>query len=137
MDHTIVISPFEDSGGVATIAGTTSLAVDNDLGVEANRRGTASQIIQNLEAISDRRSATLRPARATITGNVLVLVPRHVVLTIHVPPVNIGRKIILAVDVPSIRSGLHVVTVGEISMFDTATAGLGEETISIDSHGGV
>jgi lysophospholipid acyltransferase (LPLAT)-like uncharacterized protein len=58
---TSLVSVLVDSGGVATIAGATSLAVNNGLSVEADR-GCVKAAIQDVESIGDSGGGALSPA---------------------------------------------------------------------------
>jgi len=59
---------------VSTVARAACLCVNNDLGIDANRC-SCTQLIQDVEPISDSRCTALRPARSTILRNMLVFVP--------------------------------------------------------------
>jgi len=50
--ETVSVGPFVYSSWVSTIAGTTSLAVDNDLGIKSNR-GRRTEVGHDLESISN------------------------------------------------------------------------------------
>ena len=117
-----------DNTRVAAVAGASLLAVDNDLSVETNwSRGL--QVSQDVESVGDGGSGALCPAGAAVARNVLVLGPRHVVLAVHVSPVNILRQVLSLVQVPSIGSGLNLTT-GEVSVLNTAAVFLlGQESI--------
>ena len=60
---------------VSTVARAACLAVDDHLGIESDWRGR-HDVILDVEPVSDGRGCALGPARATVLGNVLVLVPR-------------------------------------------------------------
>jgi hypothetical protein len=87
---TISVSELIDTTGVATLARSTSLTVDNDLSVEANRRGVVV-LEEDVESIGKGGSRSLSPAGSAIDRDVLVLGPGEVVGTVHVSPVPVGR----------------------------------------------
>ena len=88
MDETSFVSVLINSTGIATVAGATSLAVNNNLSVEGDRGGTF-QAVEDVKSVSDGRCGTLSPAGAAVARNVLVFVPGHVVASIHIPPVDL------------------------------------------------
>lgn len=71
---------------ISAVARATFVTVDNDLSIKTDWRRTCVPI-QDVESVSDGGGGSLGPARATIARNVLVLVPRHVVHTVHISPV--------------------------------------------------
>ena len=75
MDEASLVSKFINITGVSTVARAAGLAVDDHLGIKSDWRG-CHIIILDVESVSDGGGGTLGPARATILGNVLVLVPR-------------------------------------------------------------
>lgn len=57
----------------------------------------------------------------------LVLVPGHVVLSVHVSPVNVQGEVLSGVNFPSVGGGLDNL---KLSLSNTAaTLGLGEEVL--------
>lgn len=104
---------------VSTIAGASSLAVDDDLSVKTDRSG-GLEVIKDVKAVSNCRGSTLSPARSAVLGNVLVLVPRQVILAIHVSPVNNCGQRVIAVDVPRVGGRLKR-TILECGFFDSAS----------------
>jgi len=84
----VVVSIFIDQCRVATVTTAASLTVNNSLSIKTNR-GSTIQVIQNVESVCKSRGCTLSPAGATIARDVLVLVPRHVVTTVHISPIYI------------------------------------------------
>ena len=93
---------FVNFSGVATIAAAASLTVDNSLSVETDRSGVL-KLVQNVESISEGARRALSPAGAAVARNVLVLVPGHVVASVHVSPVNGSGKEVNGKGLP--RSG--------------------------------
>lgn len=84
---------FVNLSGVATIAAAASLTVDNSLSVQTDRSGVL-KLVQNVKSISEGARGALSPAGAAVARNVLVLVPGHVVTSVHVSPVNgSGEKV--------------------------------------------
>ena len=116
-----VVCILVNSCRISTIARASSLAVDNNLSVETN--GSCSlEIVQNIEAVSNRWSSSLCPAWAAIFWNVLILVPWKVILTVHVSPVNRGWNILK--DVPSVWD-IFQLSANEFSICNTAIVLLG------------
>jgi len=103
--NTDVVSVLVNLGGVATITGATSLAVDDNLGVEADR-GSVFATVQDVESISDGRCRALSPAWTAVLRDMLVLVPGKVVDSVHVSPVDALRESISRVKIPSMRREL-------------------------------
>jgi hypothetical protein len=83
----VLVSVLVNLSGVATIAATSSLAIDDSLGVKTDWGGVL-QLIQDVESVSDGAGSALSPAWAAVARNVLILVPGHVVTTVHISPVN-------------------------------------------------
>jgi hypothetical protein len=103
--NTDVVSVLVNLGGVATITGATSLAVYDNLGVEADR-GSVFATVQDVESISDGRCRALSPAWTAVLRDMLVLVPGKVVDSVHVSPVDALRESISRVKIPSMRREL-------------------------------
>ena len=74
-----------DAAGVSSIAASSSLAVDDDLGREGNIR--PGSVAGDVDAIGNRRSGSLCPAAPAVSRNVLILAPREVVNSRNIPPV--------------------------------------------------
>ena len=87
MDETVLHGVLKYLSGVATVARSTSLAVDNHLSIKADR-SLSAEVIHDIEAISESGSRGLSPAGSTVLGDVLILVPGHVVSSILVSPVK-------------------------------------------------
>ena len=100
-DTSVVGIPVHLSG-VATIAGATSLAVHDGLGIEADRGGV-EVTVQDVESVGDGRGGALSPAGTAVLWDVLVLVPGQVVLAVHVSPVDNLGKVSGVVDLPWVR----------------------------------
>mmetsp|Transcript_33464 Transcript_33464/g.41158 ORF Transcript_33464/g.41158 Transcript_33464/m.41158 type:complete len:246 (+) Transcript_33464:304-1041(+) len=76
-------SVFIHHFGVSSVAGSTSLAVDNDLGGEGHGGGLSVVVVSevhDVESVSERRGGALCPARAAVLRDVLVLGPRKQVV---------------------------------------------------------
>jgi hypothetical protein len=58
---TRVISVLVDTSWVSTLAGSSSIAVDNNLGIQGNW-GWALQVVHDIESVSNRRCSSLGPA---------------------------------------------------------------------------
>ena len=108
---------------VATIARATSLAIDDDLGVESNR-GCSKITIKDVKSVSNGRSGALGPAGTAVARDMLILVPRQVVLSIHVPPVSDVREVILSNHIPSVGREFDLGTV-EVCLSNTAATSRG------------
>jgi hypothetical protein len=116
--ETILIGIGIDISWVSAVAGASSLAVDDYLGVKADR-GWGLEVIKDVEAISNRWGSALSPAGSTVLGNVLVLVPGQIVLAVHVSPVNNCRNRVVAMNLPRVGSGFYW-TVLEGSLLNSA-----------------
>lgn len=68
------MSVLVDLSGVTSVARSSSLGVDDNLGIDGDGRSSL-ELVQDVKSISDSRSTSLGPAGATVAGNVLVLVP--------------------------------------------------------------
>ena len=99
---TSVVGILVHLSGVATIAGATSLAVHDGLGIEADRGGV-EVTVQDVESVGDGRGGALSPAGTAVLWDVLVLVPGQVVLAVHVSPVDNLGKVSGVVDLPWVR----------------------------------
>jgi hypothetical protein len=123
-----------DLGGVAAVARAASLAVDNDLGVEAD--GTVRlEVVKDVEAIGDGAGGALGPAGAAVLGDVLVFVPGEVVLAVHVSPVDGGGQVLGLVKLPS-GNGVAPFAVFKFSDGNAATVhGLRHEGLSLRVEG--
>lgn len=66
----VVMTEFVDTSWVSTIAGTTSMAVDDDLWSDGNT--WEGVVTKDVNTISDGASSSMSPARSTIMRNVLV-----------------------------------------------------------------
>ena len=83
------ICPLVNLCWISSIAGSSCLAIDDDLGVEANWGSLlASHTIHDVESISDSRCGTLCPARAAVLRDMLVLIPGEIVYSVLVSPVD-------------------------------------------------
>ena len=118
MNETNIMCVFVNLTRVTSIARATSLTVNNNLSIQSNW-GWAWKIIKNVESISDCWCWTLSPTWTTVLGNVLVLCPGKIVLTVHVSPVNILWKITCFVNIPSVRSILDLRSI-KMSYWNTA-----------------
>lgn len=63
-----------DLGGVTTVAGATSVSIDDNLSVKSDR-SRILQVVHDVETVSKGGSCALSPAGAAILGDVLVLGP--------------------------------------------------------------
>ena len=72
--ETTVVSILVDCSGVASIARASLLAVNDYLSIKSDR-GRYFEVSKDVESVSDGRRGTLSPARSTVLGDVLVLVP--------------------------------------------------------------
>ena len=61
MHETVAHGELKDLGGVAAVASATSVAVDDHLGIKADRGGRA-HIVEDVETIGDGRGGGLSPA---------------------------------------------------------------------------
>ena len=128
----MVVSVFIYQRRVSTITTAASLTVNNCLSIKANR-GSTIQVIQNVKSVSESRSCTLSPAGATIARNVLILVPGHVVTTVHISPINILWQNVNWKTVPR-TLGLVDWTICELGLRDTATLRLVQEVLVCSSR---
>jgi hypothetical protein len=126
VDEASGVSVLVDISGVTTVAGATSWAVDDSLGAETNR-GVSLQASEDVETIGNGGGGALGPAWSAVLGNVLVLVPWEVGLTVHVSPVNVGGDVIGGVDFPSAGHGLDFTTSEGSRLNTAATQHFGEE----------
>jgi len=117
---TSVVSVLVNLTWVSTVTRATSLAVDDNLGVKANR-GRVFSTVQNVESIGDSGCRTLSPAGAAVLRDMLVLVPGQVVYSVHVSPVNALGQSIGGVNIPSMGRELLFSAI-EGSFFNTAAA---------------
>jgi hypothetical protein len=129
MDKTGFLSVLVHFTGVTSIAGATFLAVNNNLGVKTNG-GVALKIVEDVESISDSGGGTLSPAWAAVLRNVLVLGPRHVVLAVHVSPVDDSGVVLRSVEVPCVGRGLDLGAIERGNLNAAASFSLGKEIIS-------
>ena len=117
-----VMSEFVDLSGVSTVARATSIAVDNHLGVNANWRAECRGEV-DVESVSNGAGRTLGPARATVLGNVLVLVPGKPVCAILVSPVESRGQVISGKDLVHVGCSL-LGSIGESAFRNTAACRL-------------
>ena len=121
---TLLVGELVDTTGVATLAGATGTAVDDDLGVEGDGSGVVV-FEQDVETISEGAGGTLGPAGAAVHGDVLVLVPGEVVLAVNVSPVPLSGDVRLVELLPSV-DGERLLTTREGGLRDTAATLLHE-----------
>jgi len=76
-----------DLSGVATIARTSSLSINDDLSINRNRR-SCLELVEDVKSVSNSRGTSLSPARSTVARDVLVFGPREVILSVDVSPVD-------------------------------------------------
>lgn len=81
----VVLGVGVDSHGVASVAAASCLAVYDHLRGEGHVR--PGPVPHDVDPVSDRTGAALCPAAPAVRRNVLILAPRHVVHSIHIPPV--------------------------------------------------
>lgn len=103
MDETICVSILEHLSRVAAIARASSLAINNHLGIKANR-GLRADTVHDIESIGNCRSRGLGPAGATVLRDMLVLVPRQIVSAVLVSPVDSFGKVFDVMELPASRS---------------------------------
>lgn len=80
--------------GNSSVAASSCLAVDDDLRRKSEVR--PGSVSYDVEPISDGAGGSLGPAASAVSGNMLVLVPRKVVDSFDVPPVERFRDVSLA-----------------------------------------
>jgi hypothetical protein len=125
--NTVRLSKSVDTSSITTLAGTTSTAVNNSLDRKSDFR--ESGVSGDVDSISQSRSTSLSPARSAVNGNVLVLSPGDVVLSVDVSPIPGGRKIVGANMSPRELSSERFLTrvLEEISNSAALGASLGEK----------
>jgi len=82
--------------------------------------------VQDVEAVSDGRGRTLRPAGATVLRDVLVLVPAEVIGAVLVPPVDGFGQVLLCDQIPAVWRVLDL-TESKAGLADAAALPAGKE----------
>jgi len=91
--NTVIESILVNFGRVTTVTAATSISINYSLSIDTDRGGVL-KVIHDVESISKSASSSLSPAWSTVLGNVLVLVPWHVVATIDASPIDLVGKVI-------------------------------------------
>jgi len=92
-----------DFSRVTSVTASTSLTVDDCLGAQPDWCSVL-KFIQDVESIGECACCALSPARTTVPRNMLIFIPRHVVSTVHVSPINLFGKYIYRDSLPRSRS---------------------------------
>lgn len=112
--------------GVAAVAGSSSLAVDNDLGGKVELR--PSVVSGDVDPVSDGAGGSVSPARAAVDGDVLVAAPRKIVSSADVAPEpGLGKGLHIKVLVRP--GGGHVLLVFFVRFPSAGALFLGEELL--------